>query len=70
MRHFLIAYYGSFSNGTTLIGSCTTKISDDEKMTQKRLDSLMKEAMSEHGATKVIPLAVSELEVEEEEDHD
>lgn len=65
-RHFLIAYYGALNDGSTLIGSCTTKISDDEKMTQKRLDSLMKEAMSEHGATKVIPLAVSELEDEED----
>lgn len=64
MRHFLIAYYGSFSNGTTLIGSCTTTMPDGEKMTQKRLDGLMKEAMEEHGANQVIPLAVSELEEE------
>lgn len=65
-RHFLVSYYGVLNDGGNFIGSCALTISDGEKMTQKRLDSLMKEAMDKHGATKVIPIAVSELEVEED----
>lgn len=64
-RHFLVSYYGVLNDGSNFIGSCALTISDGEKMTQKRLDSLMNKATDEHGATKVIPIAVSEVEEEE-----
>ena len=72
MRRFLISYYGVDSNGQNFIGSSITKLRDGEKMTATQLDRLMEEAKkaypdSVNKIIKIIPLAVSELELDKEE---
>lgn len=69
MRRFLISYYGVDSNGQNFIGSCITKLRDGEKMTANQLDRLMEEAKKSRpdSVNTIIPLGVSELEVEEDE---
>lgn len=69
MRRFLISYYGVCNNGQNFVGSCIVKLSDGEKMTSKRLDALMEEAKEVHDdVAKVIPIAISEMEIDEEDE--
>lgn len=69
MRRFLVSYYGIYSNEQNFVGSCIVKLSDGEKMTLKRLDALMERAKEAYDdVTKVIPIAISEMEIDEEEE--
>lgn len=67
MRRFLVSFYGAYSNGQNFFGNCIAKLRDGEKMTATQLDRLMEESKKAYpDSAKIIPLAVSELEVEEE----